>query len=270
MKVWCKLQYLILLAISMPLTAQTLTFSVVPQQSASRLAMQWSPILKDMSKFVGQEIIFATAPNIPIFEARLKKGEYSFAYMNPYHFVVFNKEPGYQAVAHAKDKKIKGIIVVRKDSGITKPEQLNGKQLAFPAPAAFAASILTRTYLTNSGIHFTPKYVSSHDSVYLSVAKGLYPAGGGVMRTFKAMKKEIRDQLVPMWITKGYTPHAVAVNPSVDPNITKKVQTYLTQLASTKHGRQLLEPLKIKGFVKANNHDWDDVRKLDIDLLSTK
>jgi phosphonate transport system substrate-binding protein len=254
----------------MSLIAQPLTFAVVPQQSASRLAIQWNPIIQKMRQFVGQDIIFATAPDIPTFESRLKSGAYSFAYMNPYHFVVFHENPGYQALARAKDKQIKGIIVVRKDSGITRPEQLSGQTLAFPSPAAFAASILPRAYLTKNQIHFTAKYVSSHDSVYLSVAKGLYPAGGGVMRTFNAIRADIRNQLTPVWTTKGYTPHAIAVHPDVDPKIAKQVQFYLIELAKTETGKKLLNPLKIKGFVAAQNQDWDDVRSLNIDLLSTR
>lgn len=248
--------------------AAPLTFGVVPQQSASRLAKQWGPIVAAMSEYVGEEIIFVTAPDIPTFEARLKQGEYSFAYMNPYHFTVYNKKPGYQALVRAKDKQINGIIVVRKDSNITELSQLSGHDLAFPSPAAFAASILTRSHLHDNGVDFNPVYVSSHDSVYLSVSRGIYPAGGGVMRTFNAMPEEIRQQLVPLWSTKGFTPHAIAANPNVDPKLSRQVQAYLLQMDSNPLDQPLLTPLKLKGFVAADNKDWDDVRALNIDLLS--
>ena len=42
---------------------------------------------------------------------------------------------GYQAVARARDKRIRGIIVVPKDSPIESLAELDGKELAFPAPA---------------------------------------------------------------------------------------------------------------------------------------
>lgn len=254
------------LLVAPTLRAETLTFAVVPQQSASRLAKQWGPIMQSMSQYVGQKIVFTTAPDIPTFESRLKAGEYDFAYMNPYHFTVFNQHPGYQALAHAKDKKIKGIIVIKKDSGINQLNQLSGAELAFPSPAAFAASILTRSHLENNGVDFTPRYVSSHDSVYLSVARGLYPAGGGVLRTFNAIAPEIKEQLIPIWTTTGFTPHAIAAHPNVDPVLAQRVQEYLVSMDSQKIDNKLLAPLKLKGFVKAENHDWDDVRALKIDL----
>lgn len=261
---------LFLMMFSSRLWAHHYTFGIVPQQSASRLAKQWTPIMQALSEKIGHKIIFTTASDIPTFEERLKNGEYHFAYMNPYHFVVFNQAPGYQAVAKARDKQIKGIIVIRKDSGITSLEQLNNTELAFPSPAAFAASILTQSHLKEDNIAYVPKYVSSHDSVYLAVARGFFPAGGGVMRTFNAMQEEVREQLVPIWTTKGYTPHAIAAHPGIEPEVVKLVQEFFVELANTPEGNKLLEPLKIKGFTEAKNRDWDDVRALHINLIPTQ
>jgi len=258
-----------MMVFSSPVFAHHYTFSIVPQQSASRLAKQWSPILEALSEKVGHTFIFTTATDIPTFESRLKAGKYDFAYMNPYHFVVYNQAPGYQALVHAKDKKIKGIIVVPKDSGITSVEQLNGKELAFPSPAAFAASILPRAYLKKRNISFNPNYVSSHDSVYLSISRGFFAAGGGIMRTFNAMNTDVTDTLNPLWTTEGYTPHAIAAHPSIPKNLRENIQEFFTELDSTPEGKALLQPLNLKGFIQAKNSDWDDVRALDINLLST-
>lgn len=262
---------LMMIALSpMLASAEQYTFSIVPQQSASRLAKQWTPIMAELSKQTGHEFIFTTASDIPTFEQRLNEGQYDFSYMNPYHFVTFNQSPGYQALAKAQNKKIKGILVVRKDSGITELKQIQNQTLAFPAPAAFAATILIRADLAAQNFNATPQYVSSHDSVYLSVARGFYPAGGGVMRTFKAMDSEIRDQLTPIWVTKGYTPHAIASHPRVPLSLKKQVQDILVNLAKTDSGAKLLKPLKISGFETAQNSDWDDVRALNIDGLMSK
>ena len=94
-----------------------LSFGVVPQQSASKLAKLWIPILTAVGERAGVEIRFKTAPDIPTFEQRLARGEYDLAYMNPYHFTMFNQKPGYRALARARDKRIKGILVVRQDDG---------------------------------------------------------------------------------------------------------------------------------------------------------
>ncbi|MCP3870948.1 MAG: phosphate/phosphite/phosphonate ABC transporter substrate-binding protein [Gammaproteobacteria bacterium] len=246
---------------------QKLTFGVVPQQSASKLARLWTPILDYVSSHSGFDISFHTAPDIPTFEKRVAAGEYDLAYMNPYHYTVFHESPGYLALAKARNKQIKGIMVVRKDSTISELSELKNTTLAFPAPAAFAASILTRSYLSGIGVHYQPKYVSSHDSVYRAVAKGIYPAGGGVIRTFKNVGPRVSEQLRILWTSPGYTPHAIAIHPRLQRSDAEKVQQALVAMEQDNEGKALLDSIKIKGFEVATDSDWDDVRSLNIDML---
>jgi phosphonate transport system substrate-binding protein len=251
-------------------TPKTLSFGVVPQQSASKLARLWLPVLERLEAQTGYKFVFKTAPNIPTFEARLKAGEYDLSYMNPYHFTTFHESPGYQAIAHAREKKIKGIIVVHKNSSYVNVEELNGQKLAFPAPAAFAASIITRAHLTNSNIEFTEDYVSSHDSVYRAVARGIYPAGGGIVRTLNNLEPKYRKNLRILWTSKGYTPHAIAYHPRIPLEISEKIQHALIEMHLDPKGSVILQALNIKGFQSADNHTWDDVRGLGLNTLNEK
>ncbi len=244
------------------------SFGVVPQQSAKELAKRWGPVFRYIHQKSGVKLQFKTAKNIPEFEKKLAAGEYDFAYMNPYHFTVFNQEPGYQAVAVRRDQPIRGIVVVRKDSSVTSLSALSDQTLAFPSPAAFAASMLPRAELKKEGIPFSAKYVSSHDSVYLNVAKGIFPAGGGVKRTFNNVAPEVREQLKVLWVTQPYTPHAIAVHPKVEESVIVKIQAVLIDMSNDPDGSTLLKSLKIKkGLQKAINSDWDDVRNLDLHQL---
>lgn len=248
--------------------AQALSFGIVPQQSAKTMAAKWGPVLRYLSAESGVELKFATAKNIPIFEQRLGQSRYDIAYMNPYHFVVFHESPGYQALAKQRDKQIRGILVVPKDSPITGIEDLQGKILAFPAPAAFAASIIPRGELGNGGIQFTAKYVSSHDSVYLTVSKGLFAAGGGVMRTFNNTAESVRKNLRILWKTQPYTPHAFATRPGLDPEIAEKLMAAMLVMNQSQEGLQLLKAINFKGFTPASADDWDDVRALGLNTLT--
>lgn len=254
--------------LSFNLFAQTLTFGVVPQQSAKKMASLWSPVLRYLSDTSGLKIQFATAKNIPEFEKRLLAGEYDIAYMNPYHYTVFSQKPGYNAIAKQKDKKIKGILVVKKDSPLTELGELKGTKLAFPSPAAFAASVLPRAKMAQDGINFTPKYVSSHDSVYLNVARGFFPAGGGVMRTFNNTDPAVREQLKVLWTTPGYTSHAIATHPDMPQKTQQVLIKAMLKMNSDSEGLALLKKLNFKGLEAASDDKWNDVRDLDIRLLN--
>ncbi len=252
---------------SMQLHAREYTFGIVPQQSSAKIARLWGPILANLKDSTGIKLKLVTAKDIPTFEKRLAAGEYDFAYMNPYHFTVYNESPGYVAIARQKDKSIRGIMVVRRDSPLAELEELAGSTLAFPSPAAFAASILTRAEMYSNNIPFTPRYVSSHDSVYLAVARGLVPAGGGVVRTFNNTDPAVRDQLRIFWKTPKYTPHAFAAHPDVARDDRQTIQRALTSLDSTEPGRTLLKAINFKGIQLAESDNWDDVRALELTEL---
>ncbi|WP_237560205.1 phosphate/phosphite/phosphonate ABC transporter substrate-binding protein [Ferriphaselus sp. R-1] len=246
---------------------QTFTFGIVPQQSASRSAEEWGPLLAELSLHTGLSFRFATAPSIPVFEQRLGRGEYDFAYMNPYHYVVFHRVSGYRALAKEQAKMLKGIIVVRKDANVRALPDLAGQEVAFPAPAAFAASILTQAEFERQRVKITPRYVSSHESVYRAVAAGLYPAGGGIPRTLEAAPDAVRGQLRVLVQTAQYTPHAIASAPRVSPEIVERVQQALVSMSSTERGRQILRGLTFSGIMRAEDEAWNDIRALDLKML---
>jgi len=247
---------------------KSILFGVVPQQSASRLARVWVPVTQYLSDKLGRSIEFATAKDIPTFESCLAKGAYDIAYMNPYHYVVFHDETGYEAITRQKDRKLKGLLVTRKDRPKADLTQLQGAKIAFPSPAAFGASVIPRAELRKQGIDFTADYVKSHDSVYRAVALGLYDAGGGVRRTWNTLAPDIRDQLEIFYETAPYTPHAIAVTPSLDPALRDAIQAALLALSAA--DGDILENLGILGFEDGKDSDWDDVRSLHLDRAQTQ
>ncbi|HYN78683.1 MAG TPA: phosphate/phosphite/phosphonate ABC transporter substrate-binding protein, partial [Lamprocystis sp. (in: g-proteobacteria)] len=232
------------------------------------LAQRWVPILDEVGRRAGVRIGFRTAPEIPAFEARLAEGQYDLAYMNPYHYTVYHQSPGYLAFAKERGMRLRGILVVRRDSPITTIADLRGQTVAFPAPAAFAASILPQAALRRAGVSAQPHFVRSHESVYLAVAKGLYPAGGGIERTFENTAPETRDQLRVLWQTDAFTPHAFAAHPRVDPQLVRRIRDAMVALADSPLGKALLAAIEFKGIDPASDPDWDDVRALGIEVLA--
>ena len=243
----------------------TYRFGIVPQQAASRSVQMWAPLLHNLSAQAGVRLEFHTAPSIPEFEHRLAAGEYGFAYMNPYHFVVFNRAPGYRALAHERDKRIQGVLVVHHASDLTDLGQLQQQKVCFPSPAAFAASLLSRAELERRGIAIEAVIVGSHDSSYRNVAKQLCVAGGGIQRTLRALEPEVRERVKILWSSPRYTPHAFAVHPRVDAALAQRVQTALVNLAQ--HAPGTLETAALGALVTAEDSAWDDVRALNEDRL---
>lgn len=251
------------IALLLPLGAkaqEVMTFGIVPQQSASRLAQMWGPLLAELSARTGVSFRFRTTKDIPTFEACLAAGVFDFAYMNPMHYVIFSGEAGYVALAHQEGKRLKGVMVVHADSSYEDIADLQNQLIAFPSPGAFGASILNRALLDQQSVAFEATYVNSHDSVYRAVASGLADAGGGVTRTWNSVDPSIRDQLRKVYETDAFTPHAIAAHDSVGSDLAKVVQDTLTDAGLIDTG--LVNGIGMSGIIAASDSDWDDVRAL--------
>lgn len=244
-----------------------LSVGVVPQQSASELAQSWIPLLKEVSAVTGCEFRFATAPTITEFEKRLARGDYAIAYMNPYHYVVFHQAAGYQAFAREKDRKLRGLLVARSDSPLSSVQQLEGREVVFPSPAAFAATVIPLAELKKGGVNVKPRFVASHDSVYLNVSRGLAVAGGGIERTLEAIDADVRDRLKVIWRSAEYPPHAFARLPAMPEALGRSFVEGVQAVAATPQGSTLLKQMGFKGLVAAQDREWDPIRALDIRVL---
>lgn len=249
---------------------KALIFGIVPQESASKLADQWTPVMLHLSERLERPVRFATAKDIPTFEQRVLAGQYDIAYMNPYHYVEFSQAPGYRAVARESGKQIQGLVVVGESHPAQTLKDLEGVTIAFPAPAAFAATILVRAELETLGVSYTPRFVSSHESVYLNVSRNFAAAGGGIERTFSSAVGDGLKGLRVIWRSKKYTPHAFAVHPDLREGEVSAIQAALANLGNDEAGRQLLDQANLKSLIPALDSDWNDIRKLGLDFMRLK
>ena len=183
------------------------------------------------------------------------------------HYAIFSQEAPYRAIARQSKKRLKGVIVARVGSDIDEIADLGGAPVAFPSPGAFGASILTRSTLTGNNIEFEPNYVKSHDSVYRAVAAGLFPAGGGVMRTLNSVDPSIREDLKIIYETESFTPHAIAAHPRIGGDLTERIQAAL--LAVNQSHPELAKGVGMNGFELGEDADWNDVRGLSMDREDT-
>jgi len=273
MKRWLHFLMVFLLAfITLPSFSQKVWIvGAIPQQSARKLNKLWKPFLAYISAKTGQRFEFQASPNFKSFEQRCESALFDFVYLSPYHYTTYHDISQYNAIAKAKNKKIKGIIVVKKNSPFKNISDLNNLRLGFPSPTAFAASVLPRGYLKNQNISFDPVYSKTHDNVYYGVAQGYFPAGGGVIRTFNATSAESKNKLRVLWTSKGYTPHAIASHQRIPVKIIKIFQKALVSMSKDPNAKKLYQNMKIKyGFEIAKDSDWDDIRSLGVQVSPTK
>jgi phosphonate transport system substrate-binding protein len=240
------------------------SFGIGPAQSTIELAKRWTPVMQYLSEKSGVPLLFKTAKDIPTFQQQMREGVYDFAFINPYHYLVFHKAAGYTAFAREKDGKLIGVLVVHKGGPVQELAQLQGQSVAFPTASALAATWMPIGMLKEKGIKVTPHYVKSMDSVYRSVAKGLFPAGGGEMRTLGAIDPDVKNQLRILWSSEALPPFTFAAHPRVPPAVVAKVQKAMDEMDQNPQGLELLKAINFKGVERADDADYNSMRQLNI------
>jgi len=237
--------------------AASYTVGVVPQFNARTLQSIWTPILQELERRTGHTFVLRGSQSISAFEKQFMDGEFDFAYMNPYHFVKASKQQGYLPLVRDTGKRLQGILVVHKDAEINDISQLQDTAIAFPSPNALGASLMMRALLSEEfKLGFEPRYVKSHDSVYLNVVLGRTMAGGGVGRTLAGQPAEVREQLRVLYTTPGVASHPFTVHPRVPKSVREQVQAALIAMGENESERQLLAKIPIGTAGPALSEDY--------------
>jgi len=244
--------------------ANEITLGVVPQQSPLKLSKKWLAITNYLEKETGIKVVFKTERSIPKFEEQLYAGKYDISYMNPYHFIVANKQQGYEAFVRAK-KNIVGILLSKEKKVEFSVKNLEGKTFLFPAPNAFAATLLPKFELKKEiGFDIDKQakvlYVNSHDSVYKGVSRGIGYLGGGIIRTFNNFQdKNDKDKLNIVYKTNPYPSHPIAYHPRINKtDIAKIEQAFLTM------PKELKKKLSIKEFRKTSTKEFEIIKNIGV------
>ncbi len=246
--------------------AQTLSVAVVPQFPAEEIFRDWTPVLKEVSRLTGLDLKLKTYATIPEFETAFLKGEPDIAYMNPYHAVMARKAAGYTPLLRDDATRLKGILVVRKDSPITRVEQLDGATLAFPAPNAFGASLYMRALLTHEHkINFKPEYVTTHSNVFRHVISGRTQAGGAIRQTLAQETPELQAQLRVLYETPGAYSHPIATHPRVPTQVREALLQAFLKLGANPDFASLLKAIQIPKPVVAVFKEYTPLEKLGLE-----
>lgn len=241
---------------------------VVPQRPASQTAASWTPVLREVGQRSGQCFTLVVPATIPAFEQLLRSGNLDFAYLNPYHQLLAHRWQGF--VPLVRDRTLlEGLVVVPKASPIHRIRNLQGAVVAFPAPNAFAASLLIRALLARESIRISPLYLGNHSNVYRSVALQRSQAGGGVNLTLEQERPEVRDQLRVHWTTPVFPAHPFSASGRVPAAVRSRVRDGFELLGRSPAGRRLLQEVQPDQIVRASqSRDYAPLEQLHLERFA--
>lgn len=243
------------------------TLAVVPQIPPLATHKIWAPFVERLEKDTGLSIKLIVYKTVPSFEVEVLAGKPDFVFMNPYHQVLAKKAQGYVPVVRAGGESVYGMLVVARDGPIQSLKDLNGKDIAFPTPNAYGASLYLRALLTEQiGIQFKPYYLDLHSDVYRHAILGKAAAGGAVSTTLNREPEDIRAQLRVLYKTPSLAVHPLSAHPRVPTKDRQAIQTAILRLGADPVHQELLRGVQLAQPVIADYlKDYQSLEKLGLE-----
>lgn len=239
-----------------------------PLHNPKRLFEIYAPIVDFLNLHIPEaKFKLEASRNYEEFERKLYNGYFDFAMPNPYQTIKALKH-GYRVFGKmADDENFRGIILVRRDSGIKKVTDLKGKAVSYPAATALAATMLPQYYLHTHGININAdienRYVGSQESSIMNVLLGHVAAGATwpvPWQIFSKEKPALARQLEIKWQTKTLQNNGWVVRKDVPGAVAAKFAAALFRLNQDAQGKILLARIPVSRFEAANDATYQPVR----------
>jgi phosphonate transport system substrate-binding protein len=240
-----------------------------PLHNPQRLMERYGPIVDYMNRNMPEaRFKLEASRNYGEFEKKLYAGYFSFAMPNPYQTILSLKH-GYRVFGKMGDDNVfRGIILVRKDSGIHEARDLKGKAVAYPAATALAATMQPQYFLHTHGIDINRdienRYVGSQESSIMAVYLGHAAAGATwavPWKTFSLEHPAMANQLVVKWETEPLKNNGWVVRKDIPAPLADKFARLLFGLHGTAQGKVMLDRLPISRFEPATDETYRPVRE---------
>ncbi len=238
-----------------------------PLHNPQRLIEVYGPIIDHISRNIPEaRFRLEASRNYAEFEKKLYAGHFAFAMPNPYQTLQSLKY-GYHVFGKMGDDDLfRGIILVRRDSGINELADLKGKAVSYPSATALAATMLPQYYFHTHGIDVNRdienRYVGSQESSIENVLRGHVAAAATwpvPWNSFSAEQPEKAAQLKVKWVTEPLINNGWVVRDNVPVHITDQFSRFLFDLQNSSEGRVMLNNVPISRFEPATNETYHPV-----------
>lgn len=243
-------------------------FAVHPLHNPQRLFAVFGPMMDYLSNNIpNARFQLEASRNYAAYDKKLYSGRFHFSLPNPFQ-TINAIDKGYQVFAKmGDDDNFRGIILVRKDSGIEEVTDLKGKSVSYPAPTALAATIMPQYYLQIHGVDvmvdLDNQYVGSQESSIMHVFLKQTAAASTWPPPWKALIKErpeLAEQLEIKWQTAPLINNGLVARKDIDPVLVQQVKELLIHLHEHAEGRKILQRMELSQFESADNNSYQIVR----------
>ncbi|MGO9119185.1 MAG: phosphate/phosphite/phosphonate ABC transporter substrate-binding protein [Desulfomonilaceae bacterium] len=247
---------------------QTLKVALLPDENASTIIKKNQALKDYLKEKLGKDIeLIVTTDYSSMIEA-MRHYRIDVAYFGPLSYVLAKQKSDIEpfvAVQRGGSTTYQGVIVANGSSGITRIEDIKGKNMVYGDQASTSSHLIPKSMLAEKGLKakedYNEHFVGAHDVVALTVQNGRADAGGLSKTIFQSLveRKTIDPQKVKVIAeSKPFPEYPWAMRSDLNPALKEKIRQAFLQIKD----KQILEAFKADGFAAISDKDYDVVREL--------
>lgn len=252
--------------------AKPLVIGLIPEQQIFAQVERYEPLARYLSGKIGKKVKVVILPRYGnIADAFVSQG-LDGAFLGSFSYILAHERHGVEILVRPEDhdgtSTYHGLVMVRKDSGITTAKQLRGKRFAFVDKETTAGYLLPLSFFRKSGIrdyrnYFKETYFAgTHEDVIMDVLNGKADAGAAKNTVFErlaARDRRLAAELLILAKSPDVPENGLAVRTDLDGKIRENIRESLLNMHNDPSGREVLNSFGANRFIATTDRDYEPV-----------
>ncbi len=263
---------LALASVLVPATASAeLRMVTVPRLSAAELQTMFAPFMDYLARETGEKVSLVVPKDFAAVKDTVVAGKADIGFVNPLLYVQTKEAVNIEPLALSSEVKsgtrFRGILIARKDSGVTSLQDLKGKKFMFVEQDSPAGHIFQKLLLSRAGFNMEKDVVQlpfgkTHEAVVEAVMNRTVDAGGVREEQLDKMKDKIDTSQLKIVGYSDYFPNwPFFAAPGVKKATADKLRAALLKLKpNDPKNEAILGPARLTGFIPVTDKEYDDLR----------
>ena len=260
-----------------------IVIGLIPEQNIFAKIDRYQLLSDYLSARIGRRIRWQVEPHYGTIIDNFRSSEVDGAFLGSFSYVLAHARAGAEVLVRAEDlhgiSTNRGLIFVRRDSGIKSIAGMKGKRFAFVDKATTAGYLLPLAYFKKMGIENYATYLKevyftgTHtDAIYdvLNRKADIGATKSTILEKVEASDIRVKKELVVIERSPELPESSLTVRKDLDPALKKKMKQVLLDMYKDPEGQNVLEQFGARRFIETTDQDYNGVyeytRQLDIDL----
>jgi phosphonate transport system substrate-binding protein len=237
-----------------------LVIGILNQQSASKTAERWNPILRYLTDSTGLSFNLRMGSTVQDTNAMMGRGEFDLVFSN--HNFRPEYDGVYKVLARWSDKPIYGVIAVLQDSPVKTLKDLGGKKVVFPSRNAFVAYAVPVAALRSAKINVESVFAAHQEGALAQLKAGSVTAAAVNSRFLTQYAAQNGLAYREVFTSAGYADLPISAHPRVPAEQALAIRKALTSMRDNPKAAGALTAAAFDGFAPATERDYDNARKV--------